>query len=176
MTLLTLLLPVLVIIGVWVFFIWMMKKKQTNQGPSVNPVCCQTCGTKAPATRQAYDFEEYLWGGWTCKTCLTTVDRLGVARPGVNGRPASQPLSPFGQALMKHSFTLGGGIWGLLMWIVMVLIPTVTAGLRTGDFEIGRLVFGFALCATGGAVFGGLMFLVMSPLRAKKHKDPADHF
>ena len=173
---LTNLLPIAVIIGIWIFFISMMRKRQAKPGAKPDAGVCQVCGTAAPATRKPHDFQEYIWGGWTCENCLTTVDRMGVARPGISGRPVSQPLPPFWQAVTKYLFVWAGGLWGFLMWIIMVLIPGIATGIRTGNFDTERLLFGFALCAAGGVLFGGAMFLVLWPFRAKKRKDLSDHF
>lgn len=173
---LTNLLPLAAIIGIGIFFISMTKKQQARPEDKPPAGVCQVCGTSAPATRKPHDFHEFMWGGWTCETCLTTVDRMGVARPGISGRPVSQPLPPFWKAAAKYLFVWMGGLWGFLMWIIMVLIPGIITGIKTGSFNTEHLLFGFALCAGGGVLFGGAMFLVMWPLRTKKRKDPSDHF
>jgi hypothetical protein len=173
---LTNLLPLAVILGIWIFFIGIMRKQQAGPGAKPHAGVCQVCGTAAPAKRRPHDFQEFMWGGWTCETCLTTVDRMGVARPGIGGRPVSQPLPPFWQAATNYLFVWIGGLWGFLMWIIMVLIPGIITGIRTGGFDTGRLLLGFAVCAVGGVLFGGAMYLVMRPLRTKKRKDPSDLF
>lgn len=40
---------------------------------------CPTCGTKQPARRKPTSFRQLMWGGWTCATCGTEIDRNGKA-------------------------------------------------------------------------------------------------
>jgi hypothetical protein len=40
---------------------------------------CPTCGTKQPAQRKPTSLRQLMWGGWTCNTCGTEIDRNGDA-------------------------------------------------------------------------------------------------
>ena len=40
---------------------------------------CPTCGTKQPARRKPTSLRQMMWGGWTCATCGTEIDRNGKA-------------------------------------------------------------------------------------------------
>ena len=40
---------------------------------------CPTCGTKQPARRKPTSLRQLIWGGWTCATCGTEIDRNGTA-------------------------------------------------------------------------------------------------
>src|SRR5262245_45590141 len=38
---------------------------------------CQKCGEKMPAVRVPANWNQTLWGGWTCKQCGFEVDKFG---------------------------------------------------------------------------------------------------
>jgi hypothetical protein len=40
---------------------------------------CPTCETRQPAIRKPTSFRQLIWGGWTCATCGTEIDRHGKA-------------------------------------------------------------------------------------------------
>ncbi len=44
------------------------------------PSACPTCQSPLPWVRRPADAHEALWGGWTCKTCGSRLDRRGRLR------------------------------------------------------------------------------------------------
>jgi len=38
---------------------------------------CPECGTPVPKFRRPTSFRQAFWGGWTCESCATEMDRLG---------------------------------------------------------------------------------------------------
>jgi hypothetical protein len=40
---------------------------------------CPTCNTRQPARRKPTSLRQLMWGGWTCATCGTELDRHGDA-------------------------------------------------------------------------------------------------
>jgi hypothetical protein len=44
------------------------------------PYKCPQCDNKLPIIRIPNDFQEGMWGGWTCKRCGCKVDKWGGRR------------------------------------------------------------------------------------------------
>lgn len=38
---------------------------------------CPECGTPVPRFRRPTSLRQALWGGWTCESCSTEMDRFG---------------------------------------------------------------------------------------------------
>jgi hypothetical protein len=56
-------------------------------GMNFNPVSCPRCKTELPSVRKPRTRNQALWGGWTCPSCGTEIDKWGreVNRPSRPG-------------------------------------------------------------------------------------------
>jgi hypothetical protein len=43
-------------------------------------VACPTCGREQERRRNPGSLSEFLWGGWTCPNCGTSMDKWGKAK------------------------------------------------------------------------------------------------
>jgi hypothetical protein len=46
-------------------------------GLNFKAVHCPQCETPAPGIRMPKTLREFLWGGWTCRSCGTRIDKWG---------------------------------------------------------------------------------------------------
>ena len=63
-----------VLVGVMAVFIYAMWKRAQVNGRGGRPVC----STEMPMYRHPASVRQALWGGWTCETCGTELDRHGM--------------------------------------------------------------------------------------------------
>jgi hypothetical protein len=50
-------------------------------GVNVKAAHCPQCNAPAPGVRIPMSLREFLWGGWTCRSCGTRVDKWGREIP-----------------------------------------------------------------------------------------------
>ena len=50
---------------------------KNRRGMSLNPAFCPRCKTQLAVARKPLTRRQALWGGWTCPTCGTEVDKWG---------------------------------------------------------------------------------------------------
>jgi hypothetical protein len=56
---------------------------------------CPHCGVSAPLIRKPRTVQQALWGGWTCPSCGTEIDKWGRELvPPNSGRPTGAPAEP----------------------------------------------------------------------------------
>ena len=53
-------------------------------GINLETVSCPGCGGRMPALRLPDTLHQLMWGGWTCPTCETRMDKWGnaIEEPG----------------------------------------------------------------------------------------------
>ncbi|MFL0798778.1 MAG: transposase [Cellvibrionaceae bacterium] len=52
--------------------------KSGKMGINLEKVTCPKCGEEMPKVRKASNFRQLLWGGWTCSSCGTEMNKYGV--------------------------------------------------------------------------------------------------
>lgn len=52
-------------------------RKKRHMAVNLMPVRCPTCDTAAPALRKPASLKQLAWGGWTCRSCGTEIDKWG---------------------------------------------------------------------------------------------------
>ena len=65
-----------VIVAVAAVYVHIIRKRA-----ELNPRGCPVCDTAVPAFRWPTSFRQALWGGWTCVTCSTEIDRQAMKVP-----------------------------------------------------------------------------------------------
>lgn len=70
-----------VVLAVFIVLLVYTKRKTEQINASGG---CPVCHGDVPAFRRPTSFRQALWGGWTCETCGTDLDRNGMklAEPG----------------------------------------------------------------------------------------------
>lgn len=46
-------------------------------GVNLKRASCPECGRTAPAVREPASMRQAVWGGWTCQSCGTQLDKCG---------------------------------------------------------------------------------------------------
>jgi len=66
--------------------------KKNRWGVNLTAASCPRCGLPIPRVRTPRSFQQFMWGGSTCGTCGTEVDKWGreVASPASNGNGRSE--------------------------------------------------------------------------------------
>ena len=62
--------PVLAVVAVMIYSGRKLKAINDRGG-------CPNCSTPVPSVRKPTSFRQFLWGGWTCESCATEMDRNG---------------------------------------------------------------------------------------------------
>jgi hypothetical protein len=52
-------------------------RKRGRWGINTGVAVCRQCGTTAPVIRKPANFNQMMWGGWTCAECGLELDRWG---------------------------------------------------------------------------------------------------
>ena len=52
-------------------------KAKSKWGINFKPVVCPRCGAIQPRNRKPRTMQQFLWGGWTCTSCGTEIDKWG---------------------------------------------------------------------------------------------------
>lgn len=63
------------LLGAGVLLVVYGTAKKNRWGINRSAVSCPRCGTTAPRIRQPQTLRQAMWGGWTCPTCGTEVDK-----------------------------------------------------------------------------------------------------
>jgi hypothetical protein len=115
---------------------------------------CPQCGTQPALFRMPKNWEQFVWGGWTCSTCGSEVNAQGKLRM------ESPPLRPVSSAVAVSLTILMLASAVLDLWILLVQPP----GLVPYQEYVGSLLFGFLLLSNG---------LITHPINAAKFKQTA---
>ena len=62
-----------VIFAVAAVYVYLVRKNR-----EIDPIGCPVCDAPVPAFRWPSSFRQALWGGWTCDTCSTELDRRAM--------------------------------------------------------------------------------------------------
>ncbi len=60
--------------------VWMLVssvRRKGKMGINVRREDCPECGEPAPRVRAPANFRQFMWGGWTCSSCGTELDKWG---------------------------------------------------------------------------------------------------
>jgi ssDNA-binding Zn-finger/Zn-ribbon topoisomerase 1 len=68
---------ILIIVVIIVVNLFILKKVNPNFAINTKRVICPNCKTKQPIIRMPKNQRQILWGGTTCPTCETELDKFG---------------------------------------------------------------------------------------------------
>ena len=63
------------------FIIQALSKSQGKMGINLQTTLCPECREPAPRVRRPRNWQQFLWGGWTCAKCGCESDKWGKRVP-----------------------------------------------------------------------------------------------
>ncbi len=132
-------------------------------GINLEPVSCPRCGTLPPHTREPRTVRQAMWGGWTCTTCGTEVDKWGQEIASVAPRRSAKAKEQTHISLKKKLVIISAAIYFCLTLFFDWMRPTSGGLPSTWDgilFQAGAAILETAL-------FTALLYIALVHLARK---------